>query len=403
MDVDKHSQIWRELIHYNNEIFHYIRKYIGESEIAKDICQDVYYQAIRNIDKLKLEKNIRAWLYRVARNTSINYLKSQKIRNHDDIDETYDVSDTAMSTDFNDVSPFIEAAFSNLPERQRIALQLREIDGYSYDELAKTMGLSESAVTSLLSRARENFQKNYLLNLLPDTIGKLAKNVTNIQDIFRYIDPENPPLDLSSELDQITTSYFKRVNQGWDKIRDTFFSAQDLKGIFERIDFNYDESLLDLGTGTGFIALHFAPYVKEVIGLDSNSEMLHSAVMKKKSLGLNNVSFIQGNIEKLPFYGRTFDVIVCNLVLHHLVDPFSSLKEIKKVLKKDGKLIIVDFNRHSNKSMADEMKDLWLGFKPDEIKKWMKELYFTSFEHFTLKPKRKKEGIPEIFCLIATY
>ena len=290
-----------------------------------------------------------------------------------------------------------------MPERQRIALQLREIDGYSYEELAYEMGLSESAVTSLLSRARENFQRNYLLSILPNYIHRLADRTSNIDDLFRLVNPENPPVNLKKELNEILNRYYESVSKDWDEIRNNFFNVKDLKGIFERVDFNYDEVLLDLGTGTGFIALHFAPYVKEVIGLDINEEMLISALKKRETLGLKNVSFLQGDIENIPLYGKKFDIVFCNLVLHHLVDPVESLNKIHRFLKRQGKLIIVDFKRHKNKNLADDMKDIWLGFNPDEIKKWLTNLYFTKIEKFTLKSARKSKNFPEIFCIIATY
>ena len=202
-------------------------------------------------------------------------------------------------------------------------------------------------------------------------------------------------------MDSITSLYFKKVSHIWDEIRNNFFSAQDLKGIFERIDFDYDEVALDLGTGTGFIALHFAPYVDEVIGMDINEKMLESAVLNKNRLGIRNVSFIQGSIEDMPFYGKKFDLVFCNLVLHHLVEPFQAIKKITRVLKRGSKFVIVDFNRHSNKQLADSMKDIWLGFEKNELKKNLTQNTFSNIELFTLKSKTK--SMPEIFCIIATY
>jgi RNA polymerase sigma factor (sigma-70 family) len=377
-----------------------VNSFLRDKDTAHDITQDVYLQAIKNFDSLQIEKNIRAWLYRVARNSSINYLKSKKIRYAQEIDEK--IPDKTL-VGINETSPFIEAAFSQLPERQRMALQMREIDGFSYEDLALHMGLSVSAVTSLLTRARENFQKNYFVNILPESYAKVLERMTNVNDILRYLDPENPPINLFEEFDEITSNYFHKVSDSWDSIRNNFFELKDLKGIFERIDFNYDEKLLDLGTGTGFIALHFAPYVREVTGVDLNKLMLYEAVKNMNRLGIKNASFVEGNIEDLPIYGKKYDLVFCNLVLHHLIDPQNSLKNIVRYLNRDSKFIIVDFKRHGNKEMADNMKDIWLGFDPNEIKRWLSQLSFSKIESFVLKEENKRLRNPEIFCIIASY
>lgn len=392
------STVWKELFHFHNEIYNYINSLLKDSEASQDICQDVYVLAYKNIDKLELDKNVRAWLYRVAKNTSLNYIKSRNIRRHS---ELTDAIPERASDEFNETNPFIERAFAKLPERQQEALRYREVDGYSYDDLAEKMGLSVSAVTSLLSRARENFQKNYLISLLPNHYAAKIERMQNMHDILRLIDPENPPMDIFQEIEGMTAHYFKNVSQIWDEIRNNFFSPKDLNGIFERIDFDYNETLLDLGTGTGFIPLHFATYVKEAIGLDSNNEMLETAVKNKRMLGVENVSFVHGNIEDMPFYGRRFDLIFCNLVLHHLVEPFKSIRQIPRLLKRGSKFIIVDFKRHTNKKLADSMKDIWLGFDAKELKKSLEELTFSHVETFVITEKRK--NIPEIFCIIGTY
>jgi RNA polymerase sigma factor (sigma-70 family) len=392
------STVWKELFHHHNEIYNYINSLLKDSEASQDICQDVYVQAYKNIDKLEIDKNVRAWLYRVAKNTSLNYIKSRNIRRHS---ELTDMIPEQNDEQYNETNPFIEKAFAKLPERQQEALRYREIDGYSYDDLAEKLGLSVSAVTSLLSRARDNFQRNYLISLLPTHYASRIERMQNMNDILRLIDPENPPMDIFHEIESMTVNYFRNVSHIWDEIRNNFFSPRDLNSIFERIDFNYTETLLDLGTGTGFIPLHFATYIKEAIGLDNNNQMLETAVKNKNILGVKNVSFVHGNIEEQPFYGRRFDIIVCNLVLHHLVEPFKALRGLPRLLSRGSKLIIVDFKRHTNKELADSMKDIWLGFDIKEVTKTLQELTFTRVESFTIKEKR--ENIPEIFCILATY
>lgn len=392
------STVWNELIRYHNDIYAYIHQILQDPEAAEDICQDVFIQAYRHIDELQLEKNVRAWLYRVARNSSLNYIKSRNIRRHQELSDT--IPEQGQSA-YDDTYPFIEQAFSKLPERQQDVLRYREVDGYSYEDLATKMGLSVSAVTSLLSRARDNFQRQYLFGVLPPQHTARLQRLTNHEDILRLIDPTNPPTDLFDALGKMTKAYFQRVSSTWDDIRDHFFEARDLNQIFDRIDFNSTDTVLDLGTGTGFLALHVAPLVGEVIGIDINPQMLETAARNMKKLGRRNVSLLQGAIEDMPIYGRKFDVIFSNLVLHHLSEPYNIFRPITRLMNRDSKFVIVDFKRHTNKKMADDMKDIWLGFDPKTVRKKLIENTFSNVDIFTIKEKR--DNIPEIFCVIATF
>lgn len=108
--------------------------------------------------------------------------------------------------------------------------------------------------------------------------------------------------------------------------------------LIEKLDLRPGEKILDAGCGDGFY-LHLLSNLGkfELVGLDSEPRALKSAT---KNLKGRRVKLIEGNILKMPFKNNSFDKIVCSEVLEHLQDDLTSLKELKRVLRPGGVLMI---------------------------------------------------------------
>jgi ubiquinone/menaquinone biosynthesis C-methylase UbiE len=101
-----------------------------------------------------------------------------------------------------------------------------------------------------------------------------------------------------------------------------------------------DERALDAGTGAGALALGLAPLVGEVVGCDIVPELLAEA--GKLAANLTNASFVEGDIFALPFEDASFDIVGTIRTLHHVDRPEQALKELVRVAKPGGRLLIVD-------------------------------------------------------------
>ncbi len=101
--------------------------------------------------------------------------------------------------------------------------------------------------------------------------------------------------------------------------------------------------ILDVGTGTGFIALILAELGHEVVGVDISERMLDVARKKAEKMNLD-VKFRVADAENLPFNDEEFDAVVCRHVLWTLPNPRKALEEWGRVVKSGGKVVIIDGN-----------------------------------------------------------
>jgi ubiquinone/menaquinone biosynthesis C-methylase UbiE len=138
------------------------------------------------------------------------------------------------------------------------------------------------------------------------------------------------------------------------------------------------EKVLDIGCGTGDQSIYFAKKEAIVAGIDINPKMIGRALMRKKKEGLE-VYFQGGDATNLPFLEPVFDVAVISLVLHEIESKERNkvISEMKRVVKKGGRLIFIDFNYPLQKSMASffvNLIDFFVGKKHwQNFKSYLKE------------------------------
>jgi len=103
-----------------------------------------------------------------------------------------------------------------------------------------------------------------------------------------------------------------------------------------------NEKVLDAGCGTGHTALTFAPHVAEVIALDLAESMLAQGRKLANERGIANIDFRRGDVERLPFADGSFDVITTRYSAHHWPHLLNALREFRRVLRPNGRLLIDD-------------------------------------------------------------
>lgn len=151
---------------------------------------------------------------------------------------------------------------------------------------------------------------------------------------------------------KLVDELFDSINKKYDLMNDviSFGSHRLIKRNAMKNSVN--GNLLDLAAGTGDLAIYFRKlYTGEqnIVLADPNTEMLSYAKLRlaKKSI-IDNIEFVTTYAEKLPFDDNSFDNISIGFGFRNFTDKEQSLQEIMRVLKKNGKLIMIDFSKPTN-------------------------------------------------------
>ena len=141
---------------YQSRLLAFCRHMLGSKEDAEDVLQEVFAAAFNAILADEREINVRPWLYRIARNRSLNHLRKASAIGVDSMDIHYAENglSTAEKAMRRESFRLLIGDVQQLPETQRTALLLREIDALSYEQIANAMETTVPAVKSLLVRAR---------------------------------------------------------------------------------------------------------------------------------------------------------------------------------------------------------------------------------------------------------
>jgi len=126
-----------------------------------------------------------------------------------------------------------------------------------------------------------------------------------------------------------------------------FVDDIETKTSLHLLDPRKSMKILDVGCGTGNYSIKLSQLGCSVVGVDISENMLQIA--KKKSAALNfDIKFLHGNSEELPFDDESFDAVISITAIEFFMNPGKSIKEMLRVIKKEGSLVIGTINKDSS-------------------------------------------------------
>jgi len=156
---------------YEQPIYQYVYRLLGDPEDARDFTQDAFVKAYRKLPETLAKGNFQpqAWLYRIATNVCLDELRHRKLlkwQPWETFVSLFHPSQIARDNPERDALQIetrheVEKVLEKLSPRYRAALMLREYHGLGYEEISDVMGTSRTAVKTLLLRARESFRLHY--------------------------------------------------------------------------------------------------------------------------------------------------------------------------------------------------------------------------------------------------
>jgi RNA polymerase sigma factor (sigma-70 family) len=169
---------------YQARLLAFCRHMLGSREDAEDVLQEVFAAAFNAMIADERSLNVRPWLYRIARNRSLNHLRRVQAIGVDSMDVHLSENGTSAADKVHRREEFRQLVedVQGLPETQRTALLLREIDALSYDQIAEAMDTTIPSVKSLLVRARVSLAESAQARQLTcdevrDELGEVAEGL----------------------------------------------------------------------------------------------------------------------------------------------------------------------------------------------------------------------------------
>lgn len=163
-------------------------------------------------------------------------------------------------------------------------------------------------------------------------------------------------------------SYFDRVAERWDQMQSGFFSEKVREAALTAAGVQPGQTAADVGAGTGFLTEGLLSKGLKVIAVDQSERMLQ--VMKEKFRRFDTVDYRVGESVALPIPDGTVDYVFANMYLHHVESPEEAIREMARVLRPGGQLVITDLDRHEFEFLRVEQQDRWLGFDRKDIHRW---------------------------------
>lgn len=169
-------------------------------------------------------------------------------------------------------------------------------------------------------------------------------------------------------------AYFSRNASEWDELRRLHASDDAVEqALLRLIGTSPIDSLLDLGTGTGWILKLLAPHYRRAIGVDASRDMLSVARANLDKAGILKASVRHADILNLSLEGQDFDLVTIHQVLHFLDQPELAIAEAARILRPGGRLLIVDLAPHTLEHLREEHAHVRLGFSHEAIGDWLEK------------------------------
>lgn len=178
-----------------------------------------------------------------------------------------------------------------------------------------------------------------------------------------------------------TRQFFNSIAEDWDELNREVLGDFHLPEVVRQAVPEGCGIAVDLGCGTGEVLDQLREVSREVIGVDGSPRMLELARRRfgRAAADTTDVAYVDGagdgagvslrigELDHLPLRDGEADFACINLVLHHLSHPAAAIREMARVLRPGGLVLVTDFDRHQEETMRNTYGDRWLGFTREEL------------------------------------
>ncbi|MCK8479430.1 RNA polymerase sigma factor [Psychroserpens algicola] len=146
---------------FKDKVFRLAKRLLVSNEEAEDATQEILMKLWKNKQKIAEYKNVEAFSMTMTKNFCLDRLKSKQAQNLKIVHSNYQDNNTSLQSQVEnrDSVDWVSKIIEELPEQQKIILQLRDIEAYDFDEIAKVVDMNPTAIRVALSRARKTIRE----------------------------------------------------------------------------------------------------------------------------------------------------------------------------------------------------------------------------------------------------
>ena len=158
------SQAFDTLMHvYGEQVYWHIRKMVVNHDDASDLLQNTFIKVWNNVDYFRGDAKLSTWLYKIAINESINFLKKERAKNNVliDGDDSFLLNNLESDEYFDgdELKLELQKAIAKLPEKQRLVFNMRYFDDMKYEQISEILGTSVGALKASYHHAVKKIEE----------------------------------------------------------------------------------------------------------------------------------------------------------------------------------------------------------------------------------------------------
>jgi len=294
------------------------------------------------------------------------------------------------------------------PTRLRLLLLLEQ-EELSVAELQDILGMGQSRISSHLAQLKRagvvedrRAGKNVYYGLT--NAHKLDPQRAKVSELTRALARELP----ETQRDRTALKVVLRKRQ--DKAREYF---DQLAGRFGRsyvpgrswqalahtvIAMLPPLVVADLGAGEGTLSQLLAKKARKVIAIDNAPKMVEFGSQLAKKHGFKNLEYRLGDIEDPPIEKNSIDLAIFSQALHHAIHPERAVAAAHRILKKGGRLVILDLLSHHFEKARELYADHWLGFSEVQLHQWLETAGFSDIEVTVVSREKDSPHFQTVFA-----
>ncbi|HEY2103539.1 MAG TPA: metalloregulator ArsR/SmtB family transcription factor [Chthoniobacterales bacterium] len=294
------------------------------------------------------------------------------------------------------------------PTRLRLMLLL-EHEELSVAELQQILGMGQSRISSHLAQLKrvgavsdrragkkvyyglKNSQRNGTRGRVQELVHSMAREIPEATR-----DRTALKLTLRKRQDK-TREYFDELagkfgrsyvpGRSWEALSHTLITLLPAMTV------------ADLGAGEGTLSQLLAKTARKVIAVDNSPKMVAFASQLAKQHGLKNIEYRLGDMQDPPIAKNSVDLAIFSQALHHATRPERAIRHAHSILKKDGRIVILDLLSHRFERARELYADQWLGFSEVELHQFLEN---TGFKNIDVRVVAREKQSPNFQTIFAT-